>query len=530
MQQDLTVLLPEYSPPKDLKLANFSSLNMKFTLLSYQVSSAEQLFQGIHTNTPKLLVAPTRCGKTYTIAAALRKAQEYGHLKSPNKMTNILFLTIKSVKRQSQRVLTAAGVKSIHVDNYASLGASLGALYIDWIKDFNKGEFTEYPVWREEDKPDVIICDECQLVKNPSSTQSRIIQAAAKSGILLIFVSATPFPTLAQAKALCLALRVCTESTWKQFITAFTCQGKTINEYSPQGSKNLINYLERLNLVVRFEGVVYPHKVFNKCVTIEFGSKEKRLFYEKAYEDYLEECRKNNKNTPDGIRARWVAMQKFRVRAEDARKEELGDYAYLIRTSKQRQVIVGSNFLETLRGVWHQLVKIHKVDPKRIGFVVGGQPELERQKFIDLFQAGKIDYILLTLKSGGAGISLHHEFKQALPRHCVLPPTWSPIELVQVLGRAHGPTSLSTTHQDVLWMKDTIEEDVAVKVALGFKCLAELVNKNATWVNLFNKLAEEDAEEAKEEYNKLQQDVDEETGDNILFDPSVLDTGVETIT
>lgn len=485
------------------------------TLLPYQSEAVEKLYQGMVHKIPKLLRAPTRTGKSYALAVALRKAQDAGLFKDPSKMVNILVLTTKTVKTQTARVFAEAGVEGSMVCNYATLRSDLGGLFIDWIKNLQHGVLAEHPVWRTADKPEIIICDECQLVKNHLTLQAQLIQAAAEQGIYLIFASATPFVTLLDAKVLCIGLGLTDEHNWAQFADAHCARGSDIREASPKSSANLRDTLLKKDRLVEFTNIKYTHRVFNKCVKITV-SPQKMEFYAKAYLDYLEECRKAERGTPQGIRARWVANNKFRQRAEDIRKEDIADYAVNILHKEERQILMGSNFLNTLRGYWTQLTKVHHIPPERIGYIVGGQPERQRQRNIDLFQKGELDFILLTLKAGGAGISLHHDRKGTRPRHCVLPPTWSPIELIQVLGRAHGPTSLSTTHQDVLWIKGTIEDYVADKVAQGFSCLGELVNKKETWVNLFDELSEEDAEKMNEEMYKQQIEVTED-GEELLF-------------
>lgn len=489
----------------------------KIELLPYQNAATDLLLQGIITNTPKLLIAPTRTGKTYSVVEALARAQSKELLKKSTGMINILILTTKSVKTQYLRVCREAGLEGVAVENYATLRATLGGLFVDWIKTIEYGSLAEKPVWRTEDKPDIIICDECQMVKNSATLQAKIIQSAAEAGILIIFTSATPFVTLADAKVLCIGLRVTDEHNWLKFINGFEAQGTDFRQPSPKSSNNLKEFLESKNRIVRFTNIKYKHRVFNRCVLIDFSSEAKRIFYERTWLDYLEECRKIDKSTPQGIRALWVLNQKQRVRAEDIRKEELADYAYDIQIKLNRQVILGSNFINTLRGIWKQLVKVHKVSPDRIGFLVGALNDQKRQKYIDDFQNGKLDYMLLTLKCGGAGISLHHDRPEGRRRYCILPPTWSPIELIQVLGRAHGPTSLTPTNQDVLWLKGTIEERVATKVAAGFSCLGELVNRKETWVNLFNELTEEESKKIDEIYNEEQVEVNKESGEEILF-------------
>ena len=93
--------------------------------------------------------------------------------------------------------------------------------------------------------------------------------------------------------------------------------------------------------------------------------------------------------------------------------------------------------------------------------------------------------MLLTLKAGGAGLSLHHEHKQSRPRYCIIPPTYSAIQLVQLLGRAHRINSLSTTYQDCVWFRGTIEEQIAAKVQIKMRSLKEIVSRRETWLDLF---------------------------------------------
>lgn len=493
-----------------------------FTLLPYQSEAEEQIFKGFTEGIPKMLIAEAGTGKTYALASAIRRAQDARMFKSSKGMVNVLFLSTKSAKTQSHRVLSEAGVQGIHVENYATLRSSLGELFIDWYKEFSYGTLAEKPVWREEDKPDIIVCDECQMLKNPATQQAHIIKAAAKADIPLIFASATPFVTIAEAKILCIGLKVCTEETWKHFASSFAVAGKRIDEISPQGVKNLINYLEKNDRIVRFKNVKWKHRSINHCVLIDFPTAARRKEYERAYDDYLEECRKNDKGTPEGIRAVWVANQKFRVKSENLRDDVLAQYGFDTWVKHDRQILLGSNFITTLRGIWEHLTKLG-VSPKEISYIVGGQNEKERQKQIDLFQAGKTQFCLLTLKSGGAGISLHHDRQKTKPRHCILPPTWSAIELVQVLGRGHRINSISTTHQDIIWYKNTIEEQVAEKVASRFSCLGEVVGRKESWVNIFNQISEEDASKLTEKITDEQTDRDGESGEELIFSAEALE-------
>lgn len=112
----------------------------------------------------------------------------------------------------------------------------------------------------------------------------------------------------------------------------------------------------------------------------------------------------------------------------------------------------------------------------------------ERQQNIDDFQTGKTLFFLTTLKSGGTGLSLHHEHKTSRPRVVILPPTWSVYELVQVLGRAQRITNLSQVIQTICWFAGTVEEKVAQRLASKYDCIKELMDRKDNFIeNVFEK-------------------------------------------
>jgi len=164
---------------------------------------------------------------------------------------------------------------------------------------------------------------------------------------------------------------------------------------------------------------------------------------------------------------------------------------------------------------------------------LGMQSMEERQREIDKFQSGKTLYCIYTLKAGGVGLSLHHtdewlpKDKQCRrkesgyvveedipkiptrPREVIITPTWSPIELVQGVGRAPRLTSLSITKQTLLFFKGTIEGKVADIANKGLRCLSKIVRHREPWSDLAIK-GGQDLEEFK---NKLPEDSpDEGTG------------------
>jgi ERCC4-related helicase len=66
-----------------------------------------------------------------------------------------------------------------------------------------------------------------------------------------------------------------------------------------------------------------------------------------------------------------------------------------------------------------------------------------------------------------------------------MPPVWSIIEMLQMLGRGHRINSGSTTRQWVVWYRGTIEESVYQKLQDKALSMRELFRKKEQWSDLF---------------------------------------------
>lgn len=156
---------------------------------------------------------------------------------------------------------------------------------------------------------------------------------------------------------------------------------------------------------------------------------------------------------------------------------------------------------------------------------LGAQSQKQRQEEIDRFQSGKALYALYTFRAGGVALDLHHcddyttqkvrhkesgyAYEEDIPNIPTRPrinfvaPTYSPIELVQGLGRCARLTSLSHTEQIMMFYAGTIEEDVAAIVSLGLRCLTKVVRNRESWEDMIvGKQAEEKRKEFKDTYEK----------------------------
>ncbi len=111
------------------------------------------------------------------------------------------------------------------------------------------------------------------------------------------------------------------------------------------------------------------------------------------------------------------------------------------------------------------------------------QKPKEREKERLRFQRQNSRGCIFSYKSGGVGISLHHEefYTKARPRRGKLTPVYSEKELVQAIYRTPRLTSISDTYQDMPYFCDTIEEHVKGKIVQKLKCLKEVIRATECW-------------------------------------------------
>jgi hypothetical protein len=438
-----------------------------------------------------LLNAGTGTGKMYMAARAIRAMLEAGDLALPPGSINpfpVLWLMPKSVKHQTRKVIHEFGLtRYVMLMSYSELKSSMGAMYITYIEAEDGS--SKIPIWNLNMLPALVKCDEYQVLKNPNSLQSRVIRALPET-VKTLAASATPFQRVVDAttfveRAACLTKynpAIGINKTTSDKILSWIASPKSKNDYSPASVKRLRDAIG--DYIVELKNVRFKHAARSKCITIWFKNPAERKAYDDLVQTLIDNL--NARKGRDGGEFAYihflVEMQKMQQGAELLRVPHLVDRA--IEVLPKKAVIIASNFVDTLKGCYAEL-RQRGIDESRIATVLGGQDMEERQAMIDDFQRGKRDILLFTIRSGGVGISLHHDRESTKPRHIILPPTWSAIDLSQALGRAHRITTISETVQEVLWYGGTIEDVVKVKVELKMKCLREAIIAKEQFTDVF---------------------------------------------
>ena len=461
--------------------------------IPFQKTAALELADKLLKERGALLQAGTGVGKTYITAQALKQViPTLLEREAPDTPFPILWIGPAATMIQTQRVLKSYGIAQyVMTLSYSALTSPKtgGAMFYQTRTEVTYGQEQIVYDWRECMLPRLVVFDECQALKNEESTRTAIARGLPDS-VKRLFISATPYQRVCEARTVMVGVGMRSEynvlplsqGTAPSVMRSLATYGNT-SAYSPKAMEKVKGVMQPYTVNVK--GIRFKHKAHTECVLINFQRSEERQAYENAYNEYLEELFKLRGQTGHGIlAARLVAMQKFRQKAEEIRSPIVAGRAHNA-IQEGSQVIIASNFKNMLRGAWQALTKRYGYDPDRIGFVTGGQTAEQRQRHVDEFQAGKRDVMLLTMQAGGVGISLHHEQDEARPRHIILPPTWSAIDLIQCLGRSHRITSRSNTLQEVLWYRNTIEERVAAVVENKVKCINKAVSAKEQWASLF---------------------------------------------
>lgn len=500
-----------------------------YDLKKHQIEPVEacvELIRSGKRSTGKLIIGGTGVGKTVIAARATRIAQDNGWLpRETSKLASVMYLGPNPT--QTKRVFYKEGVKNTQFLPYSALRSATGEMWLDWIGKYVRGEMQYIPVWNELELPDFFWYDEVQKLKNPASQQSLCVLAAASLGVPGIALSATPWQKTSEAETIFRITGLCREDN-AAIILRDACGSYYLDDNSPSQTKRVKEYLKERGRLIEIKNARFPFpvKFFTTCVN--FRSPVEKQFYAKAYEIYLIERAKHKSGVPQGINAKWVAMQKFWEAAELLKSFQAAEIGVKRFKETGKQIVIACNFITPLRNVWRQLVNLG-VDKKRIAFIIGGQSEAERQKNVDRFQCREgvepADFLLMTVASGGTSLDLpHDDDARNRPRHVIVPLCWSVYSFLQLIGRVHRMSSRSLSTEEILIFSDTIEEtDIKPRLDSKIQCIGELQDRKDSFImDIFNKGADEDInnEIGKSVEDSLEVDED---GEKIMFDSSMLE-------
>ena len=138
-------------------------------------------------------------------------------------------------------------------------------------------------------------------------------------------------------------------------------------------------------------------------------------------------------------------------------------------------VVIFVNFTQTLKTLQEML--------HTDSVVYGEQDYDDRLRIIEEFQDNKTRIIILNIKAGGVGISLH-DVAGGHPRVSLISPTWSSLDLVQALGRIHRAGGKTKSLQRIIYAADTVEERIADKLKIKLNNINSINNGDLDLTNI----------------------------------------------
>ena len=473
--------------------------------MPFQIKAATDAACKLQSQQGILLQAHAGLGKTYMVLPAIKYLLDNELIKIQSDWPMpILWVTPAAVIPQTLEVINQFGLThKIFPVSYAGFRGKLGkTLYWDETKHpYNNSKVY---VWNPMRIPSLVVFDECQGLKNDTSSQTQL-SWSIPAGIKRIFISATPYQKVSEARSVVQGVGMeyydeqCTTETTPSLLQQIARWGRPTQLCQAQ--------MERLRKAMQPYAVFVPKvrykfKTHTRCRLIEFETAAEQEHYDDYFVAFKKKCEEQLRNSNFGANEMLVAMQKFREGAEEVRAGRMAKRAIEM-VERGRQVIVVFNYLGPMRLAYKALRKAGLLED-RISHIEGGQSPAKREAQRQKFQEGKADVMLFTMRSGGVGISLHHDRKEARPRHIIIPPTWSAIDLVQALGRGHRITSISDTTQEVVWYKNTIEETVCARVEAKLGCINASVGRKENWVNVFTNGTVQQDIASDDEYQELE--------------------------
>lgn len=199
----------------DIKTYNYGYVKSpnespKFFPYYFQKKAIVELFDGVvkHNKRGQLLLAGTGLGKTYILGGVIRRLLDIKFTEDKTYgPVHYLYVTKATVVEQTKKVFkknfNITMNDAVEVLNIEQLRSRAGTMWVEEHMSIVDGEEVYDWKWRKNIQPPVLILDECQVIKNVGSTQSKIIQAYADlpgKNTYTIFMSATPFLRVTESK------------------------------------------------------------------------------------------------------------------------------------------------------------------------------------------------------------------------------------------------------------------------------------------------------------------------------------------
>jgi len=451
-------------------------------LLEYQKEHTQNIIRILLNNNACLDASDTGVGKTYTAIAACA----YLKLKP-------IIICPKSIISTWKRVCVLFDIKDFIVVNYELIKRTKiynnkdDKINASFLKIIEKDKIQDYKFTFEDNNKILIIFDEVHRCSNLDSENCKLLLAAKQTNVKILMLSATIADYPEKFKPFFYVLNFIDDKQVKSMNIDFKKYIKIVSSWIERDYKPMVRihnmlYPSRASRIrIDILGDMFPQTQITATPYTMGKTREQEI--EKEYKKLAIELKeikdKKSKDKHNPLTITLRAQQKIEIIKIPTFVELTNDFIY-----NGYSVVIFVNFTQTLK----TLADILKTD----SLVYGEQSGEERLKIIDDFQENKTNIIILNIKAGGIGISLH-DIYGGHPRVSLISPPWNSLDLVQALGRIHRAGGKTKSLQRIIYTSNTVEERIADKLKLKLNNINSINNgdvdlSTVEFENKYNKL------------------------------------------
>jgi hypothetical protein len=397
-------------------------------------------------------------GKTYTACGVARELD-----------MDILVVCPKAVMESWRRVIKNhfnMNGRLVGIINYESLRLGKTSSNIaSYVKkrDTRRNEF----VWKIP-KSTLIVWDESQKLKNAKTKNSETCLSALKQGYKMLFCSATNATNPLELKTVGMALGLFDNN--KQYYNWLYAHGVTKGRFGLEfnGNKEVLNKLHKdifVNRGTRLSRDTIPNfpetQLTAECFSMEETASNKinQIYAEMAKELAIlnKKIKKEGKDSGNRLTTIIRARQKVELL-------KIPIFIELIEEALEAgmSIVAFLNFDDSIKALCERF--------NTNCVIKGSNTDIERQKNIDDFQSDEQRLIIVNIQSGGAGLSLH-DINGKYPRLALISPSYSAVLMRQATGRVWRDSGKSKSVQKIVFVGNTVEEQVCENVKLKLENL-----------------------------------------------------------
>jgi len=451
-------------------------MNLNFDgLLEPQKIHSTKLLNSLHLNGFAFDASPTGTGKTY---CASWIAKNYG--------SSVVVVCPKSVQKIWVDTLMSFGIENPIVMTIEKLVRGKTEYYtFGPLMDYFSRSAKQY--WKSSDinvnfpSNSLVIMDEVHKCKGKYSLNAESLIAIKNTGHKLLMLSASAATNVTEMKAFGYVTALHSGLNFNNFCKD---NGVDFNRFGlgtwdanlkkcKEGMVRIHNTLfDTLGCASRMNrkdfGDIFPD---NQVIAdgFDIGSNTDKL--QSVYNEMEYELSQLDESSMEYSEHHFAIIMKARRQSELVKVPAMVSWIEDMYDEGVSPVVF-INFRETLQAIEKRLDN-SKYSGK-IAKIVGGQTKKQRDDEIEYFQSDTKRICLVMIAAGAAGVSLH-DLNGKHPRHTLINPSFSAINILQSLGRCHRANGKTPVIQRFFFANGvTIEERMRQRVDLRLTNLDSL--------------------------------------------------------